>query len=80
MTTPYRRDDVERRVMNDRDDIPLVTFTTTGNGYVDVWVAGQLVHSEYAAEDGRTTGRDQFTADAIARALARVTAMGCLDD
>lgn len=80
MMTPYRRSDVERRVMNETDDIPLVTFTTTGNGYVDVWVSGCLVHSEYAAEDARTTGRDQFTADAIRRALTRVTEMGCLDD
>lgn len=59
----------------DAHDIPLVEFTTTGNGYVDVWVNEMLVHSEPVPEGPQ----DMVTGIAINRALAIVSYKGMLD-
>jgi hypothetical protein len=52
-----------------------VEFTTTGNGYVDVWVNEMLVHSEPVPEGPQ----DMVTGIAINRALAIVSYKGMLD-
>lgn len=66
----------EVRTFSETGDIPLVIFSTTGNGYVDAWVNGSLVLS-VEVKPGPVPGED--VARAVSLALTKITRMGCLD-